>query len=85
MPLNDLDRLPGTDHTDTLSRPLALATLARRALVEVPFGALLHEAAPLVASELAAPLVAVWQALPGDGALCLVAGAGVPKRCSVRR
>lgn len=79
MPLNDLDRLPDTEHADILPRPLALATLARRALVAVPFGALLHEAAPLVAGELGVPLVAVWQALPGDSALCLVAGAGVPE------
>jgi signal transduction histidine kinase len=74
-----MDLLSHTDRADTLPRPLALATLARRALVDVPLGALLHEAAPLAASELAAPLVAIWQALPGDGALCLVAGAGVPE------
>jgi signal transduction histidine kinase len=77
--LNDLARLADMDHAAPLPRSLALATLARRALVDVPLGALLHEAAPLVARELAAPLVAIWQVLPGDGALCLVAGVGVPE------
>lgn len=54
----------------------ALAALARRALTDLPLAALFQEAMPLVAQELAVPQVAVWQLLPGDGALCLGAGVG---------
>ena len=62
--------------SDENQRDASLAALARRALTDLPLGALLHEAAPLVARDLAVPQVAVWQLLPGDGALCLSAGVG---------
>ena len=70
---------PGTVGSTDEATPPTLAALVRRALTDLPLGALLHEAAPVVAHDLAVPLVAIWQALPGDGTLCLSAGVGWPE------
>lgn len=81
--MNEFGLSSGTNfeanHEEIPPRPLALAALTRRALADVPLGALLHDSASLVARELLVPIAAVWQALPGDGALCLVAGVGMPE------